>query len=101
MVIYATGGGLGTGKTAALTYLAFLGKFKHNAKIYSNYNISFGDEVITSISQLDAIRDGRVFLDELWIKTESWDGVAPGIVLHSLNNFCFPSGLGLGKVWTT
>lgn len=68
MVIYATGGGLGTGKTASLVFFAFLGKFKYGAKIYSNFNILFGDEYINSISQLDQIRDGRVFLDELWIR---------------------------------
>lgn len=66
-MIFACEGTLGTGKTGALAYLAFLAKFKHHETVYSNFNLAFGDHLISSISQLDGIRNGRVFLDELWL----------------------------------
>lgn len=67
MVICATGGKLGTGKTASLVYFALLGKYKHGDRIYSNFNIKFGDEQVRTIGELDKIRGGRVYLDELWL----------------------------------
>lgn len=66
-MICATGGTLGQGKTAAIAYLAFLRKFKHKATIYSNFWLMFGDHEVRSIADLDRIRSGSVFLDELWL----------------------------------
>lgn len=72
-MIVGTQGNQGNGKTALLTHLA-----KHYAslgyRIYSNYWIQIpGVETnyITTISDLEKIHDGYVFLDEFWIWIDS------------------------------
>lgn len=72
-MIVGTQGNQGNGKTALLTFLA-----KHYAelgyRIYSNYWIQIpGVETnyITTISDLEKIHDGYVFLDEFWIWIDS------------------------------
>lgn len=72
-MIVGTQGNQGNGKTALLTWLA---RHYHEQgyRIYANYWIQIpGLEVnyITTISQLEKIHDGMIFLDEFWIWIDS------------------------------
>lgn len=65
MVLMAIVGNLGSGKTLALTYLAWRNKRK-GLKIYSNYALSFDYIPINNVNDVLDMQDGFFAGDELW-----------------------------------
>jgi hypothetical protein len=67
-------GGLGSGKTATLTFMGLM-YHAQGFKLYSNYNISFGgsplSECVYSNDDLDRVKDGYFLGDELWSWVDS------------------------------
>ncbi len=70
MVLMAIVGGLGSGKTLALTYLAYR-NFLKGLKIYSNYWLGFPHVKISKTTQLESMREGFFAGDELWLWLDS------------------------------
>lgn len=72
MVLFAIIGELGSGKTLALSYLAWSNWFKRGRKIFSNYNFyGFPFTKVNSILDLDKMKDGFFAGDELWLWVDS------------------------------
>jgi len=68
MVLFAIVGELGSGKTLALTYLAWNNWLKKQRKIYSNYNFyGFPFTPVKSVFNIDKMREGFFAGDELWL----------------------------------
>jgi len=65
MVLMAIVGSLGSGKTLALTYLAYRNLMK-GLKIYANYHLKFPHEYVSTVKQLDKMKNGFFAGDELW-----------------------------------
>lgn len=70
MVLMAIVGGLGSGKTLALTYLAYRNYLK-GLKIFSNYELAFPYQKISKTSQLEKMKSGFFAGDELWLWLDS------------------------------
>lgn len=72
MVLFMVTGELGSGKTLALTYLAWSNYMKKQKNIFSNYKL-FGIKYqeVTHIGQIDAMREGFFAGDELWLWLDS------------------------------
>lgn len=72
MVLFAIVGELGSGKTLALSYLAWNNWFKKHRKIFSNYNFyGFPFTLIKTIPELDKMKTGFFAGDELWLWLDS------------------------------
>jgi len=65
MVLIAFVGELGSGKTLALTYLAWR-NFNKGQKIYANYTLAFVHTFIETLEQIDGMEEGFFAADELW-----------------------------------
>ncbi len=70
MVLMAIVGGLGSGKTLSLTYLAYRNYLK-GLRIFSNYWLGFPHVKITKTSQLEKMVEGFFAGDELWLWLDS------------------------------
>jgi hypothetical protein len=70
MVLICFEGELGAGKTASLTYFALRNYQKHR-KIYANYHLNFPYTAVTSIEQIEDMREGFFAGDELWLWLDS------------------------------
>jgi hypothetical protein len=64
-------GGLGSGKTLAMTYLEYIAKTKYKSKVASNYFTKFADTFIDSIETFNGFRQGMMLLDEIWLWSDS------------------------------
>jgi hypothetical protein len=64
-------GGLGCGKTLAMTYLGYLAKTKYHSKVSSNYFTKFADTFIDSEQSFNEFRSGMMLLDEIWLWSDS------------------------------
>jgi len=71
MVLLAIVGGLGSGKTLSLTYLAWRNWKLKGRKIYSNYWLTFPHKRIQKISDLEEMENGFFAGDELWLWIDS------------------------------
>ncbi|MFQ6054822.1 MAG: hypothetical protein ACE5KE_00235 [Methanosarcinales archaeon] len=72
MVLFAIVGELGSGKTLALTYLAWLNWYKKKRKIFSNYSFyGFPYTPIKNVTDLDSMKSGFFAGDELWLWVDS------------------------------
>jgi len=75
MVLFAIVGELGSGKTLALTYLAWNNWYHKKRRIYSNYDLyGFPYTKIESVPDLDKMSQGFFAGDELWLWLDSWEG---------------------------
>ena len=73
MVLFSIVGELGSGKTLALTYLAWHNWFHRNRRIFSNYNLyGFPFTKVNTVPDLDSIKEGFCAFDELWLSISSW-----------------------------
>ncbi len=70
MVLMGIVGGLGSGKTLSLTYLAYR-NFLKGMKVYTNYWLGFPHHMITRVSQLEKMTEGFFAGDELWFWLDS------------------------------
>lgn len=66
MGIMAFVGNLGTGKTLGMTFVG-LKKYNEGRKIFSNYNLAFPHTLISTIEDIDKIKNGIFLGDELWL----------------------------------
>lgn len=67
MVLFAIVGELGSGKTLALTYLAWKNWFFRRTKVYSTYHLYKIPYIfVDSIAKFDSMREGFVAGDEYW-----------------------------------
>lgn len=73
MVLFAIVGELGAGKTLTLTYLAWHNWFSKARRVYSNYTL-YGIPYtrVSTIKDLDSIKEGFCAFDELWLSISSW-----------------------------
>lgn len=63
-------GGLGSGKTLCLTYLALRNHLK-GRKIYANYKLNFPYERVYSVEKISEMHSGFFAGDELWAWLDS------------------------------
>ena len=59
-----------SGKTLSLTYLAFR-NYLNGVKIYANYHLNFPFTYVTTIEQIDEMKEGFFAGDELWLWIDS------------------------------
>ncbi len=73
MVLLATIGNLGKGKTLSMAFLLWHNWFNKNRKVYSNLHL-FGIPYyfVNSLDKLDEMKDGIVGLDELWFWVDAF-----------------------------
>lgn len=73
IVLFAIVGELGSGKTLTLTYLAWHNWLHRGRRIYSNLTLyGFPFTKVTSVDDLDRMREGFGAFDELWLSISSW-----------------------------
>lgn len=70
IVLLGIVGELGSGKTLALTYLAWR-NYSKGMKIYSNYKLNFPYTPIQTPDDIINMKDGFASLDELWLYADS------------------------------
>ncbi|KXH75943.1 MAG: hypothetical protein AM326_08240 [Candidatus Thorarchaeota archaeon SMTZ-45] len=70
MVLMAFVGELGAGKTLSLTYFAYL-NYLRGVKVYSNYHLNFPYIPVTSIEDIEDMKEGFFAGDELWLWMDS------------------------------
>lgn len=107
MVLFATTGELGAGKTLTLTFLAWHNWFNKRRRIFSNYNLyGFPFTKVNSIPSLEEMSNGFFAGDELWLWLNSWESrtkkssIVSSILLKSRKRdvvICFTTQ-GIGQV---
>lgn len=66
---------MGSGKTLALTYLAYINSVKKNKTIYSNYNLyGIPHYLIDTLFKLEKMKVGVFVADEFWLWLERFGG---------------------------
>jgi hypothetical protein len=72
MVLFAIVGELGSGKTLALSYLAWNNWYKKGKKVFANYNFyGFPFTPVRTLPDLDKMKEGFFAGDELWLWLDS------------------------------
>lgn len=72
MVLFSIVGELGSGKTLALTYLAWSNWFKKKKRIFSNYTLyGIPFTPVKTLPSLDKMKEGFFAGDELWLWVDS------------------------------
>jgi ABC-type oligopeptide transport system ATPase subunit len=67
MVLFAIVGELGSGKTTCSTFLALKNWYLRGKKTFSNYHLFKIPYIyLDSIPKLGVIREGNLYLDEMW-----------------------------------
>jgi len=66
---------LGSGKTLALTYLAYINNVKKNKTIYSNYNLyGIPHYIVDNLLKLEKMKVGVFVADEFWLWLDRFSG---------------------------
>lgn len=66
---------MGSGKTLALTYLAYINNVKKNKTIYSNYNLyGIPHYIVDNLLKLEKMKVGVFVADEFWLWLDRFSG---------------------------